>query len=55
MEKEFALFIIDFLENKNQILPILLDFNLYQGKNTLSKFYSYYDKNKNLLSKIKKI
>jgi len=45
-EKEFALFIYDLLENKNQILSIFPDFNSYQGENALTKFYSYYDKNK---------
>ena len=46
-EKEFALFIFDHFENKKKILlSIFPDFNLYEGKNDINKFKSYYDKNK---------
>ena len=47
-EKEFALFIFDHFENKGKKLSILPEFNLYEGKNNINKFKSYYDKNKSL-------
>ena len=50
-EKEFVLFIMDFLENKNQISLIFPEFNLQKGKNYIINFNSYYEKNKILFEK----
>ena len=54
-EKEFVLFILDFLENKKQILSIFPDFYLEEGKNDLIRFNSYYDTKKFLFEDNKKI
>lgn len=32
--------------DQNQILSLFPEFNLYEGKNALTRFYSYYNKNK---------
>ena len=44
-EREFALFLFDFLENKNQILSVFTSYNLGE-KNNINKFLLYYEKNK---------
>jgi elongation factor 1-alpha len=54
-EKEFVLFILDFLENKKQILSIFPDFYLEEGKNDLIRFNSYYNTKKFLFEDNKKI
>ena len=43
-DREFALFLFDFLENKNQILSVFTSYNL-EEKNNINKFLSYYEKN----------
>ena len=55
-KKEFALFIFDFLLNKNenQLLSFFPEFNL-ENKNDINKFLSYYDKNKISLENEEKI
>ena len=55
-KKEFALFIFDFLlnKNKNQLLSFFPEFNL-ENKNDINKFLSYYDKNKISLENEEKI
>ena len=53
-DKEFALFLFDFLENKKQILSIFNDYNL-EEKNDPNKFLSYYEKNKILFENKEKI
>ena len=47
-EREFALFLFDHFENERKILSIFPDFNLHEGKNDITKFESFYDKNKSL-------
>ena len=54
-EKEFVLFILDFLENKKQILSIFPDFYLEEGKNDLIRFNSYYNTKKFLFEVNRKI
>ena len=44
-KKEFALFIFDFLVNKNKLLSIFDSFNV-NNKNDINKFLSYYEENK---------
>ena len=53
-EKEFALFLFDYLETKNQILTIFPNYNL-EEKNDISKFLSYYENNKLVLEGKEKI
>ena len=53
-EKEFSLFLFDFLENKKQILSIFTDYNLYK-ENNITNFLSYYEKNKFLFENKEKI
>jgi len=43
-DREFALFLFDFLENRNQILSVFTSYNL-EEKNNINKFLSYYEKN----------
>ena len=53
-EKEFALFLFDFLENKKQILTIFTNYNIDQ-KNNINNFLSYYEQNKILFENKEKI
>ena len=53
-DKEFALLLFDFLENKKQILTIFTDYNIYKNNN-INNFLTYYEQNKILFEKKEKI
>ena len=53
-DREFALFLFDFLVIKNNIYTIFKNY-YFEEKNVIKKFFSYYDKNVNLYENKEKI